>query len=97
MFELPLVLMSTSTPMQRQIEGMDKKFDGHTWSRTQTTNIVNDYGLISRSSVRVGHIRCMNVNCLRLQKNGSCNETEWDGVTVHAFVVGNNLPPPSTL
>jgi hypothetical protein len=98
MFELPLVLLSTSTPMQCQMEGMDKKFDGHMWSGTQTTNIVNDYGLTSRSSVCVGHIRCMNDDCLRLRRSGSRNEIEWDGVTVHAFVVGNNPPsPPSAL
>jgi hypothetical protein len=29
MFELPPIMLSTSTPMQCQIEGMDKKFDGH--------------------------------------------------------------------
>jgi hypothetical protein len=96
MFELPLVPPSTSTPMQHQIEGMDKKFDGHMWSGTQTTNIVNDYGLPFRSSVCVGHIRCINDTCPRLRRSGTRNKTEWDGVAVHAFAIGDN-PPPSTL
>ena len=56
MFVLPLAGASSSTTMAKSIEGMDKQYDGHVWTKTQTTNISNDASLIFRSSNCIGHL-----------------------------------------
>jgi len=30
----------------RQIQGMDKKFDGHVWNKVKMTNIKNSFNLV---------------------------------------------------
>jgi hypothetical protein len=47
----------------RLMFGMDKRFDGHAWCRTKTSNITNDLGLTFRFSSCVGHLRCHNKGC----------------------------------
>jgi hypothetical protein len=79
MFELPLVMLSTSTSMQRQMEGKDKKFNGHIWSNIQSTNIINDYGLTFHSSGCVGYICCMNDASPKLRRSKTHNITKWYG------------------
>jgi hypothetical protein len=52
-FELPPSRVSASTS-KNTMDGMDKRFDGHTWCRTITSNIHNSQGLTFRKSLCVG-------------------------------------------
>ena len=45
MFVLPPVGPSASHTKAKSMDGMDKRYDGHVWTKTQTTNITNDLGL----------------------------------------------------
>ena len=68
MFVLPPTGASSSQAKAKSMEGMDKRYDGHVWTKTQTTNISNDLGLSFRSSTCVGHLQCQNHNCDYLQR-----------------------------
>jgi hypothetical protein len=57
LFELPLI--DTSGPFH-MMHGMDKRHDGHAWTKTVTSNIKNDMSLTFRNSICIGHLRCEN-------------------------------------
>jgi hypothetical protein len=79
---------------------MDKRYDGHVWTKTITTNITNEFGLSFRSSACVGHLRCNNKECeylIRRPRIFQVNETEFEGCTLQTFVVGQTPPTDSTL
>jgi hypothetical protein len=83
-FELPPIGASSSHSQARLLRGMDKRYDGHAWTRTITSNIKNDMGLTFRSSSCLGHLKCINVNCdyvSRVHRTSIANEVEWDGVS----------------
>jgi hypothetical protein len=46
MFVLPFVGVSSSHSKAKSMDGMDKRYDGHIWIKTQTTNITNVLGLV---------------------------------------------------
>jgi hypothetical protein len=99
-FEFPPLGSSSGSNKAKQLRGMDKHYDGHVWTRTHTSNIVNDFGLIFRTSSCCGHLRCENVDCdylTRVHRTTAVNETEWDGVSSFVFDVGTNPPRDSTL
>ena len=80
--------------------GMDKQYDGHVWTKTKTTNIVNHSGLTFRTSVCIGHVWCMNSTCAFLNCVhclNDVNELEWEGMSVVPLDVGDKHPPSSTL
>jgi hypothetical protein len=52
-FELPPSRVSASTS-KNAMDSMDKRFDGHTWCHTITSNIHNNQGLTFRKSLYVG-------------------------------------------
>ena len=80
------------------MDGMGKQYDGHTWCKTMTTNIANDFGLKFCKSTCTGHLRCPNNSCEFVCRNfGKVNETEWIGVALSPFAVGEGPPPKSTL
>jgi hypothetical protein len=58
LFVLPAAEVSSSQTRAKSLDGMDKQYDGHVWTKTQTTNITNDVGLTFRSSTCVGHLQC---------------------------------------
>jgi hypothetical protein len=79
---------------------MDKHYDGQAWTRIHTSNIVNNLGLIFRTSSYCGHLQCENVECDFLtcvHRTATVNETEWDGVSSFVFDVRYNPPKGSTL
>jgi hypothetical protein len=97
-FELPPVGHTASRSQAKSMQGMDKRYDGHVWTKTITTNITNEFGLSFRSSACVGHLRCNNKECeylIRRPRIFEVNETEFEGCTLQAFVV--DRPPPLTL
>ena len=67
-FELPAVDSAGASSHAKQMAGMDKRYDGHAWSKTVTTNIVNRMGLSFRKSVCLGHLRCVNSKCKFLNR-----------------------------
>jgi hypothetical protein len=57
LFGLPPV--DTSGPFH-MMHGMDKRHDGHAWTKTVTSNIKSDMSLTFRTSTCIGHLRCEN-------------------------------------
>jgi hypothetical protein len=68
LFVLPAAEVSFSQTRPKFLDSMDKQYDGHVWTKTQTTNITNDFGLVFRSSACVGHLQCQNPTCDYLQR-----------------------------
>jgi hypothetical protein len=67
---------------------MDKRHDGHAWTKIVTSHIKNDMSLSFCTSTCVGHLHCENQDC----EYTSCihhispvNEMEWDGFTPTPF------------
>ena len=82
-FVFPPVNASAST-----MDGMDKRYDGHVWTKIQSTNITNNLGLTFRSSICVGHLQCQNPHCdylHRAHRTSSVNDTNFDGFTTRPF------------
>ena len=87
-FELPPCRGSVHSSSAKSMEGMDKRYDGHAWTRTLTSNINNNLGLKFRRSACVGHLCCENADCDYLKRTSKKNETEWTGTTINPFYVG---------
>ena len=86
---------SSSHSKAKSMFGMDKRYDGHVWTKTMTTNISNVFDLSFRSSFCVGHLCYENPLCEYLERahrTSSNNDTEFEGVTKEPFSVGG--PPP---
>ena len=62
-FELPPCQASSSSSAARNLEGMDKRCDGHPWCKLVTTNIHNSDSLKFRKSFCAGHLICENSEC----------------------------------
>jgi hypothetical protein len=77
-FELPPSWVSASSS-KNAMDGMDKRFDGHTWCRTMTSNIHNSEGLTFRKSSCAGQLVCNNQSCDYSTRTSKRNETEWSG------------------
>ena len=100
MFVLPSIGVSSSHTKAKSMDGMDKRYDGHVWTKTQITNITNDIGLAFRLSTCVGHLECQNPHCDYLQRahrTSLVNDTNFDGFIKEFFFVGSPLPLGSTL
>jgi hypothetical protein len=92
-FELPPCRGSANSSM----EGMDKRYDGHAWCRTLTSNIHNNLGLKFKRSSCVGHLVCKNKDCDYFARTSKVNETEWYGTTTLPFGVCQDPPADSSL
>jgi hypothetical protein len=62
-FEFPSIRSLLASSQAGLIVGMDKRHDGHVWTRTSTSHIKNDMGLTFHSTSCVGHLRCHNQDC----------------------------------
>lgn len=96
-FELPPCPSSSSSSSARNLQGMDKRYDGHPWCKLVTTNIHNSDNLKFRKSYCAGHLSCENIECDYLKRASKKNETEWTGYTVFPFAVGDTPPRDCTL
>jgi hypothetical protein len=56
LFELPHVRRLLGHA--KQLQGMDRKYDGHVWCKLQTNNIKNLFGLGFRMMKCLGHLCC---------------------------------------
>ena len=80
-FELPPSGPFSSASGAKNLEGMDKRYDGHPWCKLVTTNIRdNSDNLKFRKSYCVGHLICE-----YLERASKRNEIEWSGYTVIPF------------
>jgi hypothetical protein len=99
-FEFPPLGPDAPHSHVRLMFGMDKRFNGHAWCRTKTSNITNDLGLTFRFSSCVGHLRCHNEGCDYLNhpnRATDVNETEWEGCTASPFTADVDPPVGSSL
>ena len=99
-FELPPVSMLHMSTYAKGMSGMDKRHDGHVWSKTLTTNITNSEGFTFKTSSCLGHLRCTNSSCDFLRRSHrveAVNEMEWEGVSPSIMDVGDAHPQGSTL
>ena len=96
-FELPPCGRTSSASAAKNLEGMDKRYDGHPWCKLVTTNIHNSDNLKFCKSYCAGHLVCENSNCEYLKRASKRNETEWSGYTVIPFTTGGCPPKQSTL
>ena len=93
-FELPPLSSGASSSKARNLQGMDKKYDGHCWCLTKTSNISNDVGLRFRRSSCASHLRCGNLECDYLKRpNREDLYNEWEGTTPTPFVLGQEDAP----
>jgi len=60
--------------MPSQMQGMDRKYDGHVWCRVITTNIKNNFGVNFKKACCLGHLRCLYDDYENFVRIGSCNE-----------------------
>jgi hypothetical protein len=60
---LELLPLPPSNPSSTQMQGMDKKYDGHAWSKVITTNIKNSFGLSFRKLHCLGHLCYVKMDC----------------------------------
>jgi hypothetical protein len=74
-FYFPPSCVSASTSINT-IDSMNKRFDGHTWCRTITSNIHNNQSLTFRKSLCVGQLVCNNMSCDFFARSSKCNATE---------------------
>ena len=82
------------------MDGMDKRYDGHVWTKSQTNNISNALGFVFRLSNCVGHLECQNPYCdylQRVHRTSSINDTKFVGFTKEPFPIGGPVPTFSTL
>jgi hypothetical protein len=96
-FELPPCRSSSSSSAAKNLEGMDKRYDGHPWCKLVTTNIHNSDNLKFRKSYCNGHLACLNPECDYLKRASKRNKTEWTGYTTFFFVVEGSHPKDCTL
>jgi hypothetical protein len=100
MFELPPVDTSGFQTPAKLMYGMDKRHDGHAWTKTVTSNIKSDTSLSFRTSTCIGHLRCENQDCeytSRIHRTSPVNEREWVGLTMTTIPIGQPAPPGSSL
>ena len=90
LFVLPPIEASAAQSKARSMEGMNKRYDGHIWTKTMTTNITNNLNLTFRSSSCIGHLHCENPHCKYFQhthRASSFNEIEFDGFSKEPFLI----------
>ena len=91
-FELSLCRPSSSSSATKNLEGMNKRCDGHPWCKLVTTNIHSSDKLKFRKSFCASHLICENIECEYFTRAARRNETEWSGSTIFPFAIGI-IPP----
>jgi hypothetical protein len=67
-FEFPSIRSLLASSQAGFMVDMDKRHDGHVWTRISTSHIKSDMGLTFRSTSCVGHLRCDNQDCEYLSR-----------------------------
>ncbi len=95
LFKLPPT--NVATTIVKQMQGMDRKLNGHPWCVVKTTHIKNNYGLNFRQVVWVGHLCYVVEDCPSLLWDGKTNEVHWKGAIDDAFLPKHVLPLDSII
>jgi hypothetical protein len=74
--------------MPSQMQGMDRKYDGHAWCKVITTNIKNSFVFSFGKVCCLGHLRCVQDDCEIFVRIASQNEMLWCGECTHIPVIG---------
>jgi hypothetical protein len=61
----------------KQLQSMDRKFNGHVWCKLQINNIKNSFGLSFIMTKCLGNLRCQNDSYPLFQHFFVCNEVFW--------------------
>ena len=92
-FELPSLPVVKEERVAR-LDGMDRRFNGHAWTETATTNIVDPIQLPSFKYVKcMGHLRCNNLDCKHISEMGNYNEMYWAGSSPNVLTPGHSSKP----
>ena len=92
-FELPPLSVVKEGGMAC-LDGMDRKFDGHAWTETATTNIVDPSRLLSFKYVKcMGHLRCYNPKCRHISEVRKYNDLYWAGSSPEVLTPGKSTRP----
>jgi hypothetical protein len=91
LFELLPILLTAHNPSQ--IQGMDRKYDGHVWCELVTTNIKISFGLNFRNVRCLGHLRCVQDDCENFVH--STSQTFWCGECAHILILVQMIMVPS--
>ena len=83
---------SALNDVAQQMEGMDRKRDGHPWCKTFTTNIKNDHKLVFKKIVCAGKLVCHNNDCRFFRRDHIRNGQDWSGTFWKACKVGVQVP-----
>lgn len=67
------------------IQGMDRKYNGHSWWKVKMKNIKNDFNLVFHRIRCLGHLQCRNKLCNYFILNGIPNEIAWIGNNVQGL------------
>jgi hypothetical protein len=88
-FELLPLGSSAGNLQAKLMMEMDKKHNGHAWTKTIILHIKNDIGLTFCTSSCVRNLLCNNQDCKYLNHvlcTSPKNETKWDGSTLTSFL-----------
>jgi hypothetical protein len=78
-FELHAILAPKDGAAGR-LDSMDRKYDGHVWTKTWTTNLSTPRSELTFKYVKcLGHLRCLNMECSHLVRDKEYNELYWEG------------------
>ena len=91
-FELLPVCTSHMSTYAKGMSGMNKRHDGHVWSKIVTTNITNSQGFTFKTFYCLGHLRYTNSSCDFLRRSHcleAVNEMEWEGISPSIMDVGD--------
>jgi hypothetical protein len=90
-FEFSLIESSSRNFYAKLLIGIDKRYDGHAWTRTSTSHIKNDMSLTFCTASCIGHLSCDNQDYKYLNRihcTSPMNETEWDTFSTTLFHAG---------
>ena len=88
MFVFPPASSTAAQSKAKLMKGMDKRYDGHLWMKTMTTNISNNLSLSFHSLTCVGHLECLNPDYEYLQRayqTSTMNDSEFRIFYVHGY------------
>lgn len=77
LFEVPP--LRNSKGHVSQMQGMDRKYDGHVWCKVKKANIKNDFNHDFRKVWCLGHLQCHIDNCKYFLLNDLMNKIIWFG------------------
>jgi hypothetical protein len=90
--ELPPIYLQTSH--FGQMQGMDRKYDGHAWCKVKTSNIKNNFGLGFISNKCLGHLHCDNDSCEHFLHFFVQNKISWTGDSTQIPLIGQFASRP---